>query len=44
MIYFDDQNKTKDQDLAIEKKLRAAMPNFKWSVKNQARMNVINSK
>lgn len=43
VIYFDDQNKTKDHDLAIEKKLKAAMPNFKWSVKNQARMNTINN-
>lgn len=43
VIYFDDQNKLKNHDLAIEKKLEAAMPNFKWSVKNQARMNVINN-
>lgn len=43
VIHFDDQNKTKNHDLAIEKKLKTIMPNFKWSVKNQARMNVVNN-
>lgn len=43
VIYFDEQNKTKDHDVVLEKKLKAVMPNFKWSVKNQARMHTINN-
>lgn len=43
VVYFDSQNRTKDYDLEIESKLSSSMPNFKWSVKNQARMNDINN-
>lgn len=43
VIYFDEQDKRKEHDLTIEKKLKVTMPNFNWSVKNQARMNEINN-
>ncbi len=43
VIYFDHQHKTKEDDIAIEEKLKKSMPNLKWSVKNQARMHAINN-
>jgi hypothetical protein len=42
VIYFDKLSATKDHDEALEAKLRAAFPNLKWSVKNQARMHKSN--
>lgn len=43
VIYYDKEDSTKSHDQAIEKRLQAAMPNYKWSVKNQARMHKINN-
>lgn len=42
VIYFNTVCITKDADLQIEEHLKKAMPNYKWSVKNQARMHTIN--
>lgn len=39
VVYFDSLGSTKEHDRAIEQKLRNAIPNLKWSVKNQARMH-----
>jgi hypothetical protein len=43
VVYYDGLSSTKEHDLAIEGKLRAIVPNLKWSVKNQARMHVVNN-
>lgn len=43
IIYYNTEDATKAHDITIEKKLTMAMPNFKWSVKNQARMHIFNS-
>ena len=42
VIYFDPAEKTKEHGGAFELKLGAAIPNLKWSVKNQARMHEMN--
>lgn len=42
VVYFDMRHKDKCYDQDIEDRLFKEMPNYKWSVKNQARMNVIN--
>lgn len=43
VIYFDSLEQTKEHDTAFEAKLRAVVPNLKWSVKNQARMHDVNA-
>lgn len=43
VIYFDNCFKTKERDILIENRLKREIPNFTWSVKNQARMNIINN-
>lgn len=42
VIYLDREHSVKSYDIAIEKKLINAIPNYRWSVKNQARMHEIN--
>lgn len=42
VILFDATNTEKRHDEAIRTKLASLVPNAKWSVKNQARMHVIN--
>ena len=39
VIYFDQENCSKEHDQAIESQLYAVAPNIVWSVKNQARMH-----
>lgn len=39
VVYFDGKNLSEQQDRYLEKKLNTALPNVKWSVKNQARMH-----
>ena len=43
VIYFDLTNMEEDIEKEFENKLRNIMPNIPWSVKNQARMHIINS-
>lgn len=43
VIYFDLTSADKVRDQALQKKLQAIMPNVKWSVKNQARMHLVNA-
>ncbi|MFC3780002.1 nucleotidyltransferase family protein [Bacillus chungangensis] len=42
VIYFDDQFTEKLEEKKWEKKLRSIVPDIPWSVKNQARMHIIN--
>ena len=42
VIYFDNANIGEDNEKAIECVLAGMMPNAPWSVKNQARMHVLN--
>ena len=42
VIYFNRLCTSKEDDLRIEEYLKKAMPNYTWSVKNQARMHVVN--
>ncbi|MBT2679338.1 nucleotidyltransferase family protein [Bacillus sp. ISL-35] len=42
VIYFDPSNLDEDYEKALEKKLAALLPGIPWSVKNQARMHVVN--
>ena len=42
VIYFNKLCISKENDLGIEERLKKAMPNYKWSVKNQARMHIVN--
>lgn len=42
IIYFDKLSTSKEHDLDLESRLAKKMPNFKWSVKNQARMHTVN--
>jgi uncharacterized protein len=42
VIYFDNQNINENVEKKLEKKLVSMMPTIPWSVKNQARMNLIN--
>lgn len=43
VVYFDPLSDQKANDEALENKLRRALPNFTWSVKNQARMHISNN-
>lgn len=43
VIYFDKTNIDEDIEKELEKKLINIMPNIPWSVKNQARMHIINN-
>ena len=43
VIYFDNLLISKQRDVEIEERLKRAIPNLKWSVKNQARMHVVNN-
>lgn len=43
VIYFNKLCVSKENDLGIEERLKKAMPNYKWSVKNQARMHTANA-
>ncbi|WKA54625.1 nucleotidyltransferase family protein [Planococcus shixiaomingii] len=42
VIYFDPENLTEREEKELEKKLGQLMPGLPWSVKNQARMHVLN--
>ncbi|MGG6230350.1 nucleotidyltransferase family protein [Tenacibaculum sp. SDUM215027] len=42
VIYFDENNLTKERELALEEQLKAINPSVNWSVKNQARMHLRN--
>ena len=42
VIYFNQLSATKEHDVQFEIRLRTAIPNLQWSVKNQARMHVGN--
>lgn len=42
VIYFDTLSNLKEHDLVLEKKLEEVVPNYRWSVKNQARMHISN--
>lgn len=42
VIYFDEKNTDELTEKNLEDKLRSIMPNVPWSVKNEARMHVIN--
>ncbi|MEB1808991.1 MAG: nucleotidyltransferase family protein [Bacillaceae bacterium] len=43
VIYFDSSNTDELEEKNIEKKLKCLVPRVPWSVKNQARMHVINN-
>ncbi|WP_150284727.1 nucleotidyltransferase family protein [Rummeliibacillus sp. TYF-LIM-RU47] len=43
VIYFDSSNINELEEKNLERKLRSLMPNIPWSVKNQARMHVLNN-
>ncbi|MFT9600111.1 nucleotidyltransferase family protein [Mesobacillus sp.] len=42
VIYFDSVNNDENDEKLLEKQLRRILPNVPWSVKNQARMHVVN--
>lgn len=42
IVYYDIANISKEQDRKIEEQLKKIIPNYKWSVKNQARMHLFN--
>jgi hypothetical protein len=42
VIYFDDTNMDELEEKKLEEKLRNILPNIPWSVKNEARMHVVN--
>ncbi len=42
VIYYDKSNRTKEDGLQIENKLRTLLPKLNWSVKNQSRMHIRN--
>lgn len=42
VIYFDPANIDEEYEKKLEKKLKSLMPETPWSVKNQARMHVVN--
>lgn len=42
VIYFDEQFTEKSEEKKWEKKLKSILPDVPWSVKNQARMHIIN--
>jgi uncharacterized protein len=43
VIYFDQTTIDEDVEKELESKLRKRMPNIPWSVKNEARMHLINN-
>ncbi|WP_057776813.1 nucleotidyltransferase family protein [Cytobacillus dafuensis] len=43
VIYFDKENINELEEKILEDKLRELIPNIPWSVKNQARMHVVNN-
>jgi len=43
VIYFDSSNTDELEEKKIERKLKSLIPNIPWSVKNQARMHVLNN-
>ncbi|MFC3345422.1 nucleotidyltransferase family protein [Paenibacillus abyssi] len=43
VIYFDKSNLDEKTEKKLEKKLRSIKPNIPWSVKNEARMHVVNN-
>lgn len=43
VIYFDQTNVNEQEEKRLESQLRALSPTIPWSVKNQARMHVVNS-
>lgn len=43
VVYFNDLDKEKRHDEELEAKLSREIPNFRWSVKNQARMHTFNN-
>lgn len=43
VIYFDDKNIEELQEKKFEEKLRNILPHIPWSVKNEARMHVVNN-
>lgn len=40
VLYFDKNDCAEDQEKVLERRLLNAMPDVRWSVKNQARMHV----
>lgn len=42
VIYFDDKNIDEKTEKRLEAELRGILPDIPWSVKNQARMHVVN--
>jgi uncharacterized protein len=43
VIYFDDTNMEELEEKKLEIKLKNILPNIPWSVKNEARMHVVNN-
>jgi hypothetical protein len=43
IVYYDKENNIKENDKLIEQQLFAKRKNIKWSVKNQARMHIVNN-
>lgn len=43
VIYFDNKNRDENVEKELENKLVSMMPTIPWSVKNQARMHLINN-
>ena len=43
VVYFDTLSNLKNHDEILESKLKGILPNLRWSVKNQARMHIVNS-
>jgi uncharacterized protein len=43
VIYFDDTNTEELEEKKLEIRLRNILPNIPWSVKNEARMHVVNN-
>ncbi|OAS15646.1 nucleotidyltransferase family protein [Paenibacillus oryzisoli] len=43
VIYFDASNVSEDLEKGLEEQLKQIIPNIPWSVKNQARMHVLNN-
>jgi hypothetical protein len=43
VIYFDKINTDEEVEKQMEEKLRSINPNIPWSVKNEARMHVVNN-
>jgi uncharacterized protein len=42
VIYFDKMNTDERQEKKLEERLRQIFPNIPWSVKNEARMHIVN--